>query len=267
MTWRVKIVSADESTTQARALLDSASSTLFNMERLARHLCLMRCNHRVKICGFGATSNQSLSRGVTNFSIAHPDGKGKIVSVETLILSKISSTLPIRPVSLDTRWKHLDGLKLADPGFGSSGNVYLLLGADILSCVVFNGRRFGPSGSLLALNTQLGWVHEGSVHIGHTSPGSTILINATSRPSWRIKVHGSQRILVTLASQSTFEWQECTNRISVKPLVLASGMLKLEIWILISGSRVSSEAAFSLVLMRLTSLGFQGESYSLLDSL
>ena len=115
----------------------------------------------------GATSNQPSSHRVTKFNIARPDGKGKIVPVEALMLSKITSILPLRPVSLDTRWKHLESLKLADPGFGNPGNVHvdLLLGADIhvFSRVVYHGWRFGPSGSLSA----------GAVHMGHTSQGST----------------------------------------------------------------------------------------------
>ena len=59
------------------------------------------------------------------------------------------STLRLDPVSLDTKWKHLDGLQLADPEFGTTGNVDLLLGADIFSHVMFQGQRFGPSGSRL----------------------------------------------------------------------------------------------------------------------
>ena len=58
--------------------------------------------------------------------------------VEVLILSKIMSTLPLHPVSLDTKWEHLDGLQLVDPEFGMARNVDLLLQADIFSRVVFH---------------------------------------------------------------------------------------------------------------------------------
>ena len=71
------------------------------------------------------------------------------------------------------------------------------------------------------------------------------LINATSRPSGRIKVLGSQRIPVTLiALQSTFEWQESTNRIIVQTLVLAGGMFAPEYSVLISSSRASCKGSF-----------------------
>ena len=119
ITCQVKIVGADGSTTQARALLDSASSTSFIRERLMQRLRLARHNHRVKISGIGVTPNQPSSCGLPNFSIARPDYKGRIVPVEALIPSKVTSNLSLCPVSLDTRWIHVDGLKLADPGLES----------------------------------------------------------------------------------------------------------------------------------------------------
>ena len=58
MTCHVKTVGPDSSTTQARALLDSALSASFIMERLAQCLRPACCNHNISINGFGATSNQ-----------------------------------------------------------------------------------------------------------------------------------------------------------------------------------------------------------------
>ena len=107
----------DRSTTQARVLLDSAPSTLFVTEWLVQRLHLVRRNYSVKISGIGVTSNHPSSCRATNFSIAYPDSKGKIVPVEALILSKITCILPLHPGSVDIRWKHLEGLKLADLGF------------------------------------------------------------------------------------------------------------------------------------------------------
>ena len=88
--------------------------------------------------------------------------------VEALILSKIMSTLPLHPVSLNAKWKHLDSLQLADPEFGTPGNVELLLGADIFSHVVFHGQQCGPSNSPSVFKAQFGWVLAGAVHAGPT---------------------------------------------------------------------------------------------------
>ena len=90
MTCLVKIVGPDDSTTQVRAMLDSASSTSFIMERLAQHLRLVHRNHSVKISSISVKSNQPSSCRATDFSIACPDSKGKIAPVEVLILSKIT---------------------------------------------------------------------------------------------------------------------------------------------------------------------------------
>ena len=98
-------------------------------------------------------SNQLSSCGEANFSVAHLDNKGKIVLLEALTLSKIMSTLPQHSFSLDPKWKHLDGLQLADPELSTPGNVDLLLGADIFNCVVFHSRQFGPLRSLSAFKT------------------------------------------------------------------------------------------------------------------
>ena len=161
MTCCVKIVGPDGSTTQARALVDSTLSASFITERLAQHFYLARRNHSINISGIGVTTNQLSSHGVANFSVACPDNKGKIELVEALIQSKITSTLPLHPVSLDTKWKHVDGLQLSHPEFSMPGNVDLLLGADIFSRVVFHGQQFGPSGSPSAFKLHFGWMDSG----------------------------------------------------------------------------------------------------------
>ena len=135
----------------------------------------MRHSHNINIGGIGAAPNQLLSCGATNFDIDRPDSKGKLMAVEALILSKITSALLLHPVSLNVKWKHLDSLQFADPEFGMPGHMDLLLGADIFSCVVFHSRRFGTSGSPSTFKMQFGWVLAGAVHLRHTTQGSTNL--------------------------------------------------------------------------------------------
>lgn len=50
---------------------------------------------------------------------------------------------------------------LADPGFGRPGAIDILLGVDVFLQVLLQGRRFGPPGSPVALETKLGWVLAG----------------------------------------------------------------------------------------------------------
>ena len=64
------------------------------------------------------------------------------------------------PVPFDRDWKHLSGLRLADPEFGTPGHVDILLGVDVFNRVVRQGRRQGPPGSPMAMNTKFGWVYQ-----------------------------------------------------------------------------------------------------------
>ena len=61
----------------------------------------------------------------------------------------------------------MTNLTLADPDYGISGSVDLLLGADMSSRVVFQGWRFGPPGTPTAFKTQFGLVLTGTA--GHDS--------------------------------------------------------------------------------------------------
>ena len=62
------------------------------------------------------------------------------------------------PVSFDTNWRHLSGLRLADPEFGVPGFTDVLLGMDMFSRLVRQGRRQDPHCSPMAIKTCFGWV-------------------------------------------------------------------------------------------------------------
>ena len=70
MTCRVLIMSPEGLTTQARALLDSASSTSFVSERLAQHLHLTRHRRQAQIAGIGGLAHQTFGQSVVRFAVA-----------------------------------------------------------------------------------------------------------------------------------------------------------------------------------------------------
>ena len=74
--------------------------------------------------------------------------------------------MPVYPVPLDLTWEHISDIPLADPAFGQPGRIDLLLGVDIFVDVWLNGRRTGPPGSPVALETEFGWVLCGSLERG-----------------------------------------------------------------------------------------------------
>ena len=178
MTARILVMSPDGCTTQARALLDSASSTSFISERLAQHLRLPRFRRQAQITGIGGLAHTACDQSFTCFRIAPVFSVGEGLEVEAIILPKVTSDLPLSPVPFDPEWHHLSGVTLADPDFGSPGMVDVLLGVDVFSSVLLHGRRFGSSGSPSAFETRFGWVLAGAVSTDRVP--SKVVVNHAS---------------------------------------------------------------------------------------
>ena len=171
MTCQVAIITSDGEMTKARALLDCASSTSFVTERLAQQLQLPRRRQRTQVAGIGGNEQTLSSCSVVDFAVANlrslKIGKlsGPSWKIEAVVLPKITSKLPLLPVTFNNKWKHLAGIRLADPEFGIPGHIDILLGVDVFSRAIRQGWRVGPPGSPIALNTTFGWVLSGST--GH----------------------------------------------------------------------------------------------------
>ena len=84
--------------------------------------------------------------------------------VTAVIVSRVTSDLPLQPIPLNQTWSYLAGLQLADPNFGSPGKIDLLLGVEIFADAVLHGRRWGDPGSPVALETHFGWALAGSTN-------------------------------------------------------------------------------------------------------
>ena len=164
MTCQLLVVTANGQHTRARALLDSASSTSFITERLAQHLRLPRQRRHMQVAGIGGIHCPS-SCALVSFGVASSNQpKEPIWGVEAVVLPKITTELPSLPVALSPKWKHLSGLRLADPEFGKPGPIDILLGVDVFSQSILHGRRRGPPGSPFALETRFGWVLSGVIN-------------------------------------------------------------------------------------------------------
>ena len=165
MICQLRVVTANDCVTKARALLDSASSTSFITERLAQHLRLPRIRRSLQISEIGGVNTRLTSRGVVQFGVTDLRRDGNHMPVEAVVLTKITSELPIHHISFDVKWKHLEGLYLADPDFNVPGPVDLLLGADLFGIIMRHGRRVGPPGTPSAIQTAFGWVLAGNVRV------------------------------------------------------------------------------------------------------
>ena len=143
-TCQILVKGPDGSTSQARALLDSASATSFISEQLVQWLHLPHQLYKAKVCGIGDSPSQSTLHGIMHFDVTQENRKGMIVNVDVIVLPKITSTIPTQPVMLDPKWNNLLNLQLAHPRFRETRIADILLGANIFSLALLQGRRFGP---------------------------------------------------------------------------------------------------------------------------
>ena len=133
--------------------MDSASGASFITERLAQRLHLPRCHSNKHIRVFGG--DMAPVHESVQVELKHLRGhmRGGTLKVHALVVPEISSMLPTHLVPFKRKWKHLRGLALADPDFGTPRRVDLLLGAGVFVQTVLNGRRAGPPGSPWAIET------------------------------------------------------------------------------------------------------------------
>ena len=161
MTCQVLVKASDGSSMKVRALLDSASSASFISERLVQGLGLPRSHHNLKISGVAGLSHQSPLQSIATFKISPVRSPPKDFAISAIVVPRVTCDLPLQPVHRESNWTHLSELPLADPDYGIPGRVDLLLGVDIYSDVLLNGRWSGPPGTPTAFETQFGWVLAG----------------------------------------------------------------------------------------------------------
>ena len=162
MTCRVLVCAPDGTRVEARALLDNGSSASFVSERLAQTLRLPRTSQRARISGVAGIQYHSSHQFAANFSISPVKSPHKKFDVTAIIVPRVTCDLPFAPIPLKKEWNHLEGIDLADPGFGCPGKLDMLLGIDIFVEAILHGRRIGPTGTPMAFETHFGWVLAGS---------------------------------------------------------------------------------------------------------
>ena len=104
-----------------------------------------------------------MSRGSSLQSIATLEisplcSSGEKLHVSAIVVPRVTCDLPTQPVHFNTKWSHLNDLRLADPSFGQPSKVDILLGVDIYADVLLHGRR---SGTPVAFGKKFGWILTG----------------------------------------------------------------------------------------------------------
>lgn len=168
MTCQIWVVAPDGSKVKARALLDPASSSSFISERLVQGMGLPRSRTSVTVSGVAGLCSSSPLRSVANVIIS-PIHSTRCISLSAVVVPRVTADLPLNPVKIQHSWTHIDNLSLADPQFDTPGRIDLLLGVEIYTEVLLNGRRSGPVGSPTAFQTIFGWVLAGRTQSEPTS--------------------------------------------------------------------------------------------------
>ena len=166
MTCKLLIEAPNGLMIEARGLLDSASSVTFISERIFQTLRIPCASCNARFAGIAGMTHGSSIQSIAIFNIFPVSHQKRAINVTAIILPRITSDLPPSPVSFDSHWDHLSDIQLADTSFGLPGRIDNLLGVDIFSTTLLQGRRNGPPNTPSAIETEFGWVLIGPTGTG-----------------------------------------------------------------------------------------------------
>ena len=97
--------------------------------------------------------------GPVSFTESHVHARGKKIHVQdAFVLPKVTTNMLASPVDSIRQWKHLTGLDLADPEFGTFARIDVLLGADHYGEILLRNWQWSPRGTPYAQRMCSGWV-------------------------------------------------------------------------------------------------------------
>lgn len=203
-TARVRVVDKFGTLHAVRALVDQGSKISLVAESLAQHLQLARATTSTSIVGLGGRFTGV--RGQVELALT-PLRDGPLLQVSAFVLDRL--TKHNGGLRADRQsWRHLDGLKLADPDFFASDPVELLLGADVCAGILQPGFRRGGPRQSVAQQTTLDWILSGTVGVtaagrsAHTCPASRSPKTSQGRRASQALLACDERRLVTAPRSS-----------------------------------------------------------------
>lgn len=153
-----------------RSLLDSGSQICIISEKCVDRLGLFSSPCSMSVHGIGR-STAPTSR-LTSCQITPLHKSSPKFIVEAVVLPTVCDHLPTSTMPHKT-FPHTRNLLLADPDFWKSGEIDILLSADIFSKIIQPGLRYGRPGEPTAIKTAFGWVLSGKVKTAkHVAPQS-----------------------------------------------------------------------------------------------
>uniref|UniRef100_A0A1B0D820 Uncharacterized protein n=1 Tax=Phlebotomus papatasi TaxID=29031 RepID=A0A1B0D820_PHLPP len=143
-----------------RALLDTGSGDTFISEDAAQMLKLPRQKVITSIKGIGEV-NAGVCKSTVDITIASRIQSTQKWHTTALILPKLSSFLPTKPISSSFSLHLTEKIVLADPKFNIPGSIDLIIGTNIYAQIVKTNLKRDQNG-LIAQDTELGWIILGS---------------------------------------------------------------------------------------------------------
>lgn len=160
----VKVVTPNNNSIVARALLDSASSCSFINEDLANKLKLKRSFSKQSCQVNGISSASVKTKGATSVGLFTLGNELVTNCLPVLILDRITGDLPSCLISSEVK-NSLVNFKLADPHFSERGPIQMLLGADIFMQIIKPTKVSLGDNMPYAMDTMFGFVILGKAPI------------------------------------------------------------------------------------------------------
>ena len=165
MTCCVLLASPNGLSIETRCFLDNASSASFISERVAQCLHLPRYFHPICVSAIIGLSNNCSCRHVSKLTVSPVNDNHPRFDVTAIVVPRVTCDLQDKLGSSfrsKLSWDHLSGLSLADPNFGTPGQIDALLGVHIFVEALLP-RLSGCTGSPVAFETCFGWALAGSI--------------------------------------------------------------------------------------------------------
>ncbi|XP_075157769.1 uncharacterized protein LOC142231036 [Haematobia irritans] len=141
-----------------RAFLDQGSQETFIAHRIVTQLGLHTKKSLTRISGLGG----ALLETSTKICSLKLRSRKSTFALETtaIVISNLNHLMPASSQNI-TDWEGLNQIELADPMFYKTARIDMLIGSDILPCILKAGIHRNISGNLLAQDSEFGWYISG----------------------------------------------------------------------------------------------------------
>lgn len=160
----VKVTSGTGTEATLRSLLDQCSQASYITESAVQLLGLKKYVSYKSSLRLGEDDKGCAltSKYVVYFRLQSMYNPNFRLSVKAHVQKKLTSILPSNKIKFPL-WKELEQYNLADPTWDTPGKIDILLSSSVYSKVLKQGLSRGPPGSLIAQDSELGWILSGEI--------------------------------------------------------------------------------------------------------